>query len=108
MKLKIHNQIINIKKATDFKTRLFGLMGQKNIQEGILFPKCKAIHTFFMQEEIDVIGLNEENQVVYIYRNVPKNKIVKIQNKNKKTSILELPKNTSKGLVIGSILTFKE
>ena len=35
MKLKIHNQIINIKKATDFKTRLFGLMGQKNIQEGI-------------------------------------------------------------------------
>ena len=83
-------------------------MGKKDIQEGILFPKCNAIHTFFMQEEIDVIGLNEENQVVYIYRNVPKNKIVKIQNKNKKTSILELPKDTSKGLVIGSILAFKE
>ena len=94
--------------AKNFKTRLFGLMGKKDIQEGILFPKCNAIHTFFMQEEIDVIGLNEENQVVYIYRNVPKNKIVKIQNKNKKTSILELPKDTSKGLVIGSILAFKE
>ena len=101
MKLKTHNQTINIKKATDFKTRLFGLMGQKDIQEGILFPKCKAIHTFFMKEEIDVIGLNEENQVIYIYRNVPKNKIIKI-------SILELPKNTSKNLVIGSIINFKE
>ena len=108
MKLKTHNQTINIKKATDFKTRLFGLIGQKDIQEGILFPKCKAIHTFFMKEEIDVIGLNEENQVIYIYRNVPKNKIIKISTPEKKTSILELPKNTSKNLIIGSIITFKE
>ena len=108
MFIKINNKKIPVFEAKNFKTRLFGLMGKKDIQEGILFPKCNAIHTFFMQEEIDVIGLNEENQVVYIYRNVPKNRIVKIQNKNKKTSILELPKDTSKGLVIGSILTFKE
>ena len=108
MFIKINNKEIPVFEAKNFKTRLFGLMGKKDIQEGILFPKCNAIHTFFMQEEIDVIGLNEENQVVYIYRNVPKNKIVKIQNKNKKTSILELPKDTSKGLVIGSILAFKE
>ena len=108
MFIKINNKKILVFEAKNFKTRLFGLMGKKDIQEGILFPKCNAIHTFFMQEEIDVIGLNEENQVVYIYRNVPKNKIVKIQNKNKKTSILELPKDTSKGLVIGSILAFKE
>ena len=108
MKLKVNNQILNIQKATNFKTRLFGLMGKKNIQEGILFPKCNAIHTFFMKDEIDVIGLNEESQIVFIYRNVPKNRIIKIRNTNKKTSILELPKDTSKGLVIGSILHFKE
>ncbi len=108
MKIKTNNRMINIKNATDFKTRLFGLMGKKNIQEGILFPNCKAIHTFFMKEEIDVIGLNKENQVIYIYRNVPKNKIVKISTNEEKTSILELPKNTSKNLVIGSIIKFKE
>ncbi len=108
MNLKINNKKMTVKKATNFKTRLFGLMGQKGIKEGILFPKCNAIHTFFMKEEIDVIGLNEENQVIYIYRNVPKNKIVKVSNENKKTSILELPKDTSKGLVIGSVLTFTE
>ena len=108
MNLKINNKKMTVKKATNFKTRLFGLMGQKGIKEGILFPKCNAIHTFFMKEEIDVIGLNEGNQVIYIYRNVPKNKIVKVSNENKKTSILELPKDTSKGLVIGSVLTFTE
>ena len=83
MNLKINNKKMTVKKATNFKTRLFGLMGQKGIKEGILFPKCNAIHTFFMKEEIDVIGLNEENQVIYIYRNVPKNKIVKVSNERK-------------------------
>ena len=108
MKLKIHNQTLDIKKATDFKTRLLGFMGQEKINTGILFPNCKSIHTFFMKEEIDVIGLDDNNQVIYIYRNVPKNKIVKISSEQKKTSILELPKNTSKSLVIGSVIKFLE
>ena len=50
MNLKINNKKMTVKKATNFKTRLFGLMGQKGIKEGILFPKCNAIHTFFMKE----------------------------------------------------------
>ena len=59
-----------------------------------------------MKENIDVIGLNENNQVIYIYRDVPKNKIVKVSDEPKKTSILELPKNTSQKLYIGSVLKF--
>ena len=108
MKLKVNNKDMNIVYATDFKTRLLGLMGQKNIDYGILFPKCNAIHTFFMKEEIDVVGLNEENQVIYIYREVPKNKVVKVSDDAKKTSILELPKNTSKKIYVGSILKFED
>jgi len=107
MQLKINNKMIDIIYATDFKTRLFGLMGKKNIDYGILFPKCNAIHTFFMKEDIDVIGLNEENQVIYIYREVPKNKVVKVSDDAKKTSILELPKNASKKIYVGSILKFE-
>ena len=106
MKLKINNQEIEIKKATNFKDRLLGLMGKTNIDYGILFHICKAIHTFFMKENIDVIGLNENNQVIYIYRDVPKNKVVKVSEESKKTSILELPKNTSQKLYIGSVLKF--
>lgn len=108
MKCKINNKEIEIKKATGFKMRLFGLMGKKDIHYGILFPRCNAIHTFFMKENIDVIGLNDKNQVIYIYRDVPKNKIVKISEDAKKTSILELPKNTSQKIYVGSILKFED
>lgn len=108
MKLKTNNKTYEIQVANDFKTRLFGLMGKTNIDYGILFPKCNAIHTYFMKEEIDVVGLNEENQVIYIFREVPKNKIVKISEDAKKTSILELPKNASKKIYIGSILKFED
>ena len=108
MKLKINNKKITILKALDFKTRLIGLMGKKNIDYGILFPNCNAIHTFLMQENIDVLGLNNDNQVIFIYRDVPKNKIVKVSENHKKTSILELPKNTSTSLYIGSIINFED
>ena len=108
MKLKCNGKKLEIKNAKDFKTRLLGLMGKKNISYGILFPDCKSIHTFFMKEEIDVLGINEENQVIFIYRNVPKNKIVKVNKKTKKTSILELPNNASKDFSIGSIIKFEE
>jgi len=108
MKLKLNNQMIEIKVANTLSMRFLGLMGKKNFKYGILFPKCNAIHTFFMKEDIDVIGLNEENQVIYIYREVPKNKVVKVSDDAKKTSILELPKNTSKKLYIGSILKFED
>ncbi len=108
MKLKLNNKELEIVVAKDFKTRLLGLMGKKNINFGMLFPKCNGIHTYFMKENIDVIGLNEDNQVIYIYRSVPKNKIVKISEDAKKTSILELPENASQKLYIGSILKFED
>ncbi len=108
MKLKCNGKKLEIKNATGFKTRLLGLMGQKDISYGILFPNCRSIHTFFMKEEIDVLGINEENQVIFIYRNVPKNKMVRVDKKAKKTSILELPNNASQGFSIGSILKFEE
>ncbi len=108
MKLKTNNKTYEIKVANSFHTRLLGLMGKTNIDYGILFPKCNAIHTYFMKEEIDVIGLNEENQVIYIFREVPKNKVVKVSEDAKKTSILELPKNASKKIFIGSILKWED
>ncbi len=108
MRLKINNKEVEIKKATSFKDRLMGFMGKTNFDYGILFPNCNSIHTFFMKENIDVIGLNEKNQVIYIYRDVPKNKVVKVSGEPKKTSILELPKNTSQKIYVGSILKFQE
>ncbi len=94
--------------AKSFYKRLTGFIGKKNINYGILFPRCNSIHTFFMKENIDIIGLNENNEVIYKYENLPKNKVIKINNKAKKTSILELPKYASTKIKIGTILLINE
>lgn len=106
MKLKLENKIFEIKEAKTLPERLMGFMGKKNINYGMLFRNCNAIHTFFMKEEIDVIGLNLQNEIIFMERNCKKNKIIQIHSNIKKTSILELPKNTSFSLQIGDTLTF--
>ncbi len=107
MKLLLNGCYIKIVEALSFRERLYGLMGKTNISFGMLFPKCNSIHTFFMKEDIDVVGLNDKNEIVFVERNVSKNKIIKIQLPIKKTSILELPKNTSQNLNIGDKLFFE-
>ena len=70
MFLLVNNENLEIKKAISFKDRLYGLMGKKNINYGMLFDKCNSIHTFFMKENIDIIGLNQNNTVIYKYENI--------------------------------------
>lgn len=106
MYLLIKDHKMPVKKAFWFHQRLIGLMGQKKLKYGMLFKHCNSVHTFFMKVNIDIVGLNEKNEVIYKAIDIPKNKIIKINYKNKKTSILEMPKNTSRLLKIGDILTF--
>lgn len=107
MYLKTNNKTYEIIKAETFQQRLMGLIGKTNIDFGMLFPKCNSIHTYFMKENIDIIGLDENNEVIYKYENLDKNRIIKINNNIKKTSILELPANSSKKIRIGTILIFE-
>lgn len=106
LRLFINNKNIKITEVKTFCERLKGLIGKSNIDFGMLFKDCNGIHTFFMKEEIDVIGLNEKNEIIFIELNVKPNKIIKIHRNIKKTSILELPKNTCFGLKIGDKLFF--
>ena len=46
--------------AKTYMQKLTGLMGKKNINYGMFFPNVSSIHTFFMKESIDVIGLNNK------------------------------------------------
>lgn len=109
MILKINTNNIKIVEAVSFKERLQGLMGQKNIDYGMLFRNCNSIHTFFMKEEIDVLGLNEKNEIIFLETSVCKNKIITLHRPIKKTSILELPKFTctSLHLKLGDVLFFE-
>lgn len=108
MYLKTNKTKYDIIIATNFSKRLMGLMGKTNIDYGMLFPKCNSIHTYFMKENIDIIGLDENNEVIYKYENLDKNRIIKINYDIKKTSILELPANSSKKIKMGTILIFNE
>ena len=74
----------------------------------MFFPKCNSIHTYFMKENIDIVGLDENNEVIYKYENLNKNRIIKIKYDSKKTSILEMPANSTKKIKIGTILLFEE
>lgn len=107
MKLKLGKKHLNIKVATSFYDRLVGLMGQKNIDYGILFPKCNSIHTYFMKEPIDVIALDNNNKIIFKIVALPKNKIFKVDKKQRSTAILELPANSSTSLKLGDKINFE-
>lgn len=108
MVLRLKNNSISIVVASSWTQKMRGLMGVSPITYGLLIPNCNSIHTYFMKESIDVVGLNEQNQVIYIYTNLPKNQIIKIPNPITRTSILELPKFFSKDIHLGSLLFFED
>ena len=89
--------------AKTYMQKLTGLMGKKNINYGMFFPGVSSIHTFFIKESIDVIGLNDAMIVTSIYENVKPNKILILKNAN---HTLELPKGESKHYHIGQKVKF--
>ena len=89
--------------AKTYMQKLTGLMGKKNINYGMFFPGVSSIHTFFMKESIDVIGLNDAMIETSIYENVKPNKILILKNAN---HTLELPKGESKHYHIGQKVKF--
>lgn len=107
MYILINNKKLEIKEAITFEERFLGLMGKKNISYGMLFKKCNSIHTFFMKENIDIIGLDKNNIVIYKYENLGKNRIIKVNNKINETSILELPQGYSKFIEMNNKLIIK-
>ena len=89
--------------AKTYMQKLTGLIGKKNINYVMFFPGISSIHTFFMKESIDVIGLNDAMIVTSIYENVKPNKILILKNAN---HTLELPKGESKRYHIGQKVKF--
>ena len=75
MHIVIENKLINLKEANTFKDKLLGLMFKKNIDYALKL-KCNGIHTFFMREKIDVVLCDKDNNVLYIYKNLKKNRII--------------------------------
>lgn len=75
MKLILNDRKLLLNDCTNFKNKLLGFMFKKNI-DCALRLKCKAIHTFFMREKIDIIITDKNNKVLYVYNNFKKNRII--------------------------------
>ncbi|MBR3161249.1 MAG: DUF192 domain-containing protein [Bacilli bacterium] len=76
MKLIYQNKEITLKECKSFFERFTGFMLTKNINKALLFNHCNSIHTFFMYKNIDIIMCNKDNNILYYYKNLGKNKII--------------------------------
>lgn len=61
---------MEIKSANTPLEKLIGLIGKKNIQQGITFKTRLGIHTLFMREPIDVLLLDENHQILAMRQNL--------------------------------------
>lgn len=91
MNLIYDNKKIELKNCKTFFSRLFGFMFKKEIKYALLFNNCNSIHTFFMKSNIDVIMCDKDNNILYYYNNLQKNKIILPKKNVYKT--IELPVN---------------
>lgn len=98
MKIIINHNEIPLYEAKGFYQRFKGLMFKKKINYALLFRKCNGIHTFFMKDEIDVILTDIDNNILYLYPNLKRNRI--ILPKKKVYNTYELPKGSIKNLNI--------
>lgn len=76
--------------ANTFFKRLFGLMNRKNVSYGMLFLKCRSIHTFFMKCNIDIFILNKDMEIIGVRPNIAPNRIIICHEKDA-YSVLEMP-----------------
>jgi len=106
MQIIVNNKKIPLYEANTFYKKLMGFMFKKNINYALLFRNCNGIHTFFMKEEIDVILTDKNNNILYLYPNLKKWKII-LPKKNVYNTY-ELPKNTIKNLKINTKIKIQE
>lgn len=102
MKIYVKQKKIPIKQYKNPFLKALGLMGKKKIKEGIVLVRCNSIHTFFMRQNIDVVMTDKNYKILYIYKNLKKNKI--IWPKKKVYYTFELPKGTIRDLKINTHL----
>jgi uncharacterized membrane protein (UPF0127 family) len=92
--------------ATGFWSRFFGLMGRRGLaaEHGLYFPRCNAIHTFFMRFPIDVVYLDATLTVVDVDRALAPWRLGKPRWKAK--HVLELPAGRAAhlGIAVGDRL----
>ena len=79
-----------------------------NINANKIYRNKNSFNTFFSNNNDYIVINNKNNAILYIYRNLPKYKYIKVMEDNKNTNILVLSKNSSIGLKIGDVIDLKQ
>ncbi|HOY64064.1 MAG TPA: DUF192 domain-containing protein [bacterium] len=80
--------------ARSFWERFSGLMLKKSFDgfDGMIFPRCNSIHTFFMMFYIDVVCLNASGAICNLKENMVPGRIFIAGSET--NTLIELPKGT--------------
>jgi hypothetical protein len=65
----------NIAFAHTLFQRCIGLIGRKDISQGLIIPTRFGIHTFGMREPIDVLAVDAKRRVIKMKLSLPPNRI---------------------------------
>ena len=95
-----------VRVADTYFTRLRGLMGQRNIKEGLLLYPCAQVHTYFMREPIDVVYLDRGGQVLSVVTAMEPGKLGWYI--HGAVSVLELPAHHWSQLNCGNIIQIED
>jgi uncharacterized membrane protein (UPF0127 family) len=70
-----------VKVLTSFPQRLMGLLAQRGLPRGhaYWFPSCSAVHSWGMQFAIDIIGLDRQQRIVAVRRNVQPGQMLRLR-----------------------------
>lgn len=82
----------DLKIATSFSDKLFGLLIKKN-PRSLLFKTRFGIHTFFLKQPIDLLVLNDKRKVV-ITKTVKPNRLAFYNPEH--DTVIELPEGSAK------------
>lgn len=84
------NVNLDIREANNFFSRFIGLMfKKKTIDFGLLLKNTNGIHTFFMFQNIDVVLLDKNYNIIFVFENVKPWRVILPKRGVKHT--LELP-----------------
>lgn len=78
-------------------------MFRKKTDQGYYFPNCNGIHTFFMIQPIDVVLTDQNDIILYHYKNIKPWKII-LPKRNVKNTY-EFPIGILLGIEIGNKIT---
>jgi len=91
--------------ANGLRSRLLGLawLDASEAGPGLLIPRCRAVHTFGMRFELDLVFLDRDGRPLAVHRRVPPRRFVRQRGA---VAVLEVPssrKEVSAGVLLGRL-----